>query len=724
MKRLKNIIKNVVITFFAIILIIVIAGGGYYFAVTKDAHLDENKINNSTSYAVSFYDTNNNEISNLKIFNDKTIPYDSLQKHTIDAFVEIEDKRFFSHHGIDYYRIFGAIKNNILHPKTKQGASTITQQVIKNTQLSSEKTIKRKLKEFKLAKALEKKYSKEQIMEIYLNSIYFGNGAYGINKASKLYFNKSADNLTIAESALLASTINAPSVYDPISHPEKAKTRKELILKLMKDNGKITQSQYDDAINENIKITRGKNFTNQYNKAVISEACNILKVTENQLKNMDLKIHTYFDEKAQSLLESSTNIDASQNNLFGSILLDNTSLGVVALCSNASSPIQNLRRQPGSSIKPILVYAPAFESGKYYPASIVKDEPISIGNYSPENANKKYSGDVSIRQSIAKSINIPAVKILNNVGINYSKNFAQNLGIPFDEKDNNLALALGGFTKGTTIKELADAYMCFANGGNYSNSMFIKEIYNQNELVFKRSNFSKQAMSQETAYMITSCLLSTSKQGTARRLSTLPYDVASKTGTVGTNNGNTDAYNICYTTSHTLCTWIGAKDNLHPMQNINGANYPTSINKNILSGLYTLPPQNFSAPPTIQEKFIDEDTLTEGIINICENSSIKDIFSINKLPPVINQNLSLNIEIDNFQNNQPIIKFTANRANIYEIYRKNDNNLQFLKEIKFNNGQIEYMDTSAENNKLYEYFVVIKNKNSKVESNHIKLITS
>ena len=228
MKRKKNILKKLFLTTLLFNVATTIFAAAYFFATTYNVHLSDDKLNISSAANYTFFDDNNNMISSSTISNAEYVPYDQLQPYTVNAFVAIEDKRFFEHNGIDYIRILGAIKNNILHPQHKQGGSTISQQVIKNTHLTHEKTIKRKLKEIKLAKELEKKYSKEQILEIYLNSIYFGNGCYGIGSASRYYFDKTPNQLTIAESALLASTINAPSVYDPINNVEKANIRKNL----------------------------------------------------------------------------------------------------------------------------------------------------------------------------------------------------------------------------------------------------------------------------------------------------------------------------------------------------------------------------------------------------------------------------------------------------------------------------------------------------------------
>ena len=712
---------------------LVICFGTYYFSVTFSAKLDTNKIDQAIATSIEFLDSSNNVI-NLSDFsgNNSVVCYDNLPQHTIDAFISVEDKRFFDHNGVDYIRILGAIKNNIFNPEQKQGGSTITQQVIKNTQLTSEKTIERKLKEVKLAKQLEKQYSKEQILQLYLNSIYFGNGCYGIENASRYYFNKSASELSIAESALLASTINAPSVYDPVSHSEKANERKELVLKLMLNNGKITNEQYKASLSENITIAKAvKKYRNQYYKGVIAEACKILKVTESQLKNMNVKINTYYNPSVQQHLEglitSGKYTSYSDSAKLGCIVLDNTSQSVIAFASNSGLDLLKTYRQPGSVIKPIMVYAPAFESGKYSPASFINDEPVNINGYSPENASKNYLGNVSIKDSIAKSLNIPAVKVLNDIGINYAKNYASGMGINFELKDNNLALALGGFTKGTTIKQLSDAYMCFANGGTYTSSSFISSITQDNQTLYARQIYSRSPVKDSVAYLINNCLKETVNSGTAKRMQNLNIPLCAKTGTVGSQSGNTDAYNISYTTNHTICCWIGANDTNSTLpSSVNGATYPTLFNIAVLENLYSgHKPDDFKQPDSVSNIALNTDALAECALEQDSSSNVFSYFDNRFLPPQTTRSkLDIQISINNFENSKPIINFEAKRDVIYEIYRKTEAETLLLQEIKFTNNDISYTDDTAETGEIYEYYVVAKNAHSSKISNSIKLLAN
>lgn len=730
MRKKRRILKKILLGLLLFCFGISLCFTTFFFATTYSCNLDTQKIDQATAANINFFDNQDNIVKlNSTGGRNSFASFDQLQAHTIDAFVSVEDKRFFDHHGIDYIRILGAIKNNILHPNKQQGGSTISQQVIKNTQLSSEKTIKRKLKEMKLAKQLEKTYSKQEILEVYLNSIYFGNGCYGIENASKYYFNKSASDLTIAESAMLASTINAPSIYDPVAHFDKATTRKELVLNLMKKNNKISQQEYEQSVSQEIEIAKAKqNYQNQYYKGVINEACKILNVTESQLKNMDVEIKTYYDAAIQSYLEtlitSGKYTSFSSSAKLGTIILDNASQSVVAFAGNSGLNLLKTYRQPGSTIKPILVYAPAFESGKYSPPSIVCDQPIDINGYKPENANKTYLGNIDVKSCLKKSLNVPAVTILNDIGINYAKSYASGMGINFENGDKNLAIALGGFTKGTTIKQLCDAYMCFANGGTYAQSSFISEIYKAGETIYTRKIWTRQPVKDSVAFLINDCLCECAKSGTAKRMNSLNLPLCSKTGTVGSANGNSDAYNICYTTEHTIGCWIGANDTASPLpSNINGSTYPTLFNIQVLQNIYSdHTPANFNIPNSVQKISLNGDALNLGLLEQDDNGEISAYFDSRYIPPkTTRNNLDVNLQIVAID--KPKLMFEAKRDIVYYVQRKNGNQEDCLKKIQYASGKVEFIDEFVQPNTIYEYWIIAKKDNQQKNSNSIKILS-
>lgn len=714
-----------IITLAFIVAVSAISGAGYYFYVTKSVTLDETKLDSLSSSSLEIYDINN---LSIKPSSENYTDIDKLKSHTKKAFISAEDKRFYSHNGIDYIRIGGALISNIKTKSFSQGASTISQQLIKNTQLSSEKTISRKLKEFKLTKTLEDKYSKDEILELYLNNIYFGNGCYGIENASLHYFSKNAKDLTLAESAILAGTINAPSIYDIESNPEKANARKNLILNLMQSYGHISKEECEKAKKENINLNISKLFNNNfiYNE-IIKEASSNLKVTENLLKSQNLKIYTHINLKLQSKINNQiknnySNLDSSPK--IASIIIDNETNGIVAVCGSKST--FESRRQPGSAIKPILVYAPAIENDIISPSTKIIDEKINISGYSPENADKKYHGSMSAKTALSNSYNIPAVKILNEIGISNAQNFAKKLGINFDENDNNLAIALGGFTNGTTLFELIDAYTTFANNGKYNTSKYIKKIIKNNQVIYSNNSSENQTqvMKESTAYLITDMLKETTKTGTAKRLKNFSFEIASKTGTVGLSNSkkNSDAYNISYTNSHTILTYFGGTK---MPENINGSTYPTMLAKDIFNNLYQKQtPQKFTKPKSVVQKAISLNGYNDGKIVLADETekSINEYFSITN-QPAENESQNYKIDIINLENKQPIITFKINDNTDYKIFRsdlENDKLLIFdstIDSLNNNNSNDKLNDELNNKNMLFS-------KEEKISNNLFKKLFS
>ncbi len=728
MKRFKKFIKIVSISLVFIFISALISSASFFFVTTNGLALDTEKLEESSSQTnLQIFDYKNNLIIPSS---SNYIPLTKLSSDTKNAFISAEDKRYYSHKGIDYIRIGGAIISNIKNRSFSEGASTISQQLIKNTQLSSEKTIKRKLKEISLTKKLEKEYSKEQILEMYLNNIYFGNGCYGVENASRHYFNKSASELSLAESALLAGTINAPSVYDIENHTEVAIKRRNLILSLMKKYKKISESDYNKAIIEPVSLNIIKLANNNYlYNEILEEACKKLKTTENNIKNKKVKIYTNVNldlnnKITETISNNYKNLQNSTN--ISAIVVENHSNKIISVIGNKQ--VLASKKQPGSTIKPVLVYAPAIEKGMISPATKILDEKINISGYSPENADKKYHGYVSVRESLKNSYNIPAVKILNELGIKNAHSFANKLNINFENSDNNLAIALGGFTNGVTLKTLCDAYTAFADNGKFAVSSYITKIDDNNgKTIYHSSNEKSSVMSESTAYLITDMLKDCAKSGTAKRLRDFDFEIASKTGTVGEAGSklNSDAYNICYTSEHTIISYVGGK-NMN--ESINGATYPTLISKNILELLYkNTSPKNFDIPSSVSKISINKNDYDNNIISQTEqsNNSITEIFSKSNLPPKTDNTLSLKLEVINQHDKKPILCFYASNNYNYNIIRKNKTKEETISSLvgDFESKIIKFEDISAKNTEIYEYFVEICDKynNHKFNTNSVKL---
>ncbi|MBQ7466469.1 MAG: transglycosylase domain-containing protein, partial [Clostridia bacterium] len=316
-KKISKILLKITAFALCTVLIFCASASLFFFSVTKDTHLDESKFARTQNIAVNIYDTTNTPLDKSEFFSEKRyVTLNELPAFVPQAFIATEDRRFYSHHGIDLKRMASASLKNLKNKKFSQGASTITQQLIKNTHLSQEKTLTRKLKEIKLSFALEQKLSKDEILEEYLNSIYFGNGAYGIESASKKYFNKEAKDLTLGESAMLAGIIKAPTYYDPINKNEASEKRKKIVLTLMKNQGYITEEEYQKNANSHENIVKNTSKTpNLYKKQIISEICNNLKITENQLKNLKIDVKTSIDKSLDKKINNLINQD--KYSLFG-----------------------------------------------------------------------------------------------------------------------------------------------------------------------------------------------------------------------------------------------------------------------------------------------------------------------------------------------------------------------------------------------------------------------
>ncbi len=594
-----------------IVLALVISFGisalSFVLIVTADARLDIEKLTGAPSPLI-ILSSSKQEISSSTY----SKMLGEINDHTKNAFIAIEDKRFLSHNGIDIKRIGGAIFANIKSMKKSQGASTITQQLVKNTHLSRDKTLKRKLREIKIALQVEKKLSKDEIMNSYLNNIYFGNGCLGIEAASQFYFGKMAKDLNLPESALLAGLVKAPSATEPVNHFEKAIKRRNLVLKLMLEQNLIDNNQYNDSINYHHDFVLNKsNNTKALVQAIKEEAKNLLNIDLDSLEKSSLVIETYADLEAQHLLEDTiknNNYTTDQNaSSLGSIIVDSKNGGIIAYCSSGEFDFINSKRQPASTIKPILVYAPAIEEGLINPESFILDDKTNFNGYQPQNAGNMYSGWITIRESLAKSKNIPAVKILDMLGIEKSKSYAKKMDLPLENNDNNLAIALGGLTNGFTLKSIAGAYTTL-NDGFFKGAHFIKSIKTADgTLLYERNLKYKKVFSEDTSYLVTNMLQDCASLGTGKKLNSLPFEIATKTGTVGNKEYNTDCYNIAYTSEHIFATLVTKGDSKTNFDtSVNGSTMPTNFNKVILEKFYDKNyPDDFCVPDSVVKLDLD-----------------------------------------------------------------------------------------------------------------------
>ncbi len=717
----------------------------FYYQTTKNVNFSKETLI-TLNAQTELLDDHNQRIKQLQITHKDNLNIDQIPTHLKNAFISIEDKDFYKHHGLNYKRMIKAMYNNIRKGSFAEGASTISQQLIKNTHLTNQKTITRKLKEIALTAKLEQEFSKDEILEIYLNIIYFGENAYGISKASQVYFNKPVQDLTLGECAMLAGMIKSPAYYSPRYQYEHSIARRNLVLKEMLKDEKITQDQYNLAIAEQPTINMQDDhigYSRLYYKGVMLDACQILEKTENEIAVGGYKIYTYYDDQAQQILYQ--NMHSHQYDIPNqhghvadglAIFLDNKTGGVKAYAGRSNYDLTNFKRQPGSAIKPILVYAPALEKGIIAPDSYILDETITVDNYTPHNLGYQEHGYVTAKYAVAKSLNIPAVKLMQCIGIEECKSFANQAGIEFSPQDKGYAIALGGFTDGTTLKDLTNSYLPFSRNGQYIKSSFIKKITTKNDIViYQNHQESKNVMGDDSAYLMTDMLIEGVKSGTSRKLSQLPFAIAGKTGTVaipGSNN-NSDAISIAYTTQDTMGVWYGNYSNQKEYtlpSNNNGGTMATAFIANCFEQYYTTPPDNFTIPNSVSTIHIDQTVYDDQhVIQVApEYLADRYTLSIPVATRYIDSIPTSNYETEeklqaNFTNNQVTIQFQANKMFQYEIHKINKNNKDTIIEIVDEKDNIVTLfDNNIEYDDIYHYYLVKKSNNTTIsKSNQITI---
>jgi penicillin-binding protein 1A len=617
-----------------------------------------------TSY---IYDQHKQEIANLYDEENRIeISIEKLPDYVKNSFIAIEDERFYDHLGVDPTAIARAFLINLRQRKwTEQGGSTITQQLIKNTFLTSEKTLRRKIQEAWLALKMERQYSKSEILEMYLNQIYFAHGAYGIEAAADLFFQKNADELTLAEAALLAGIPRSPNYYSPFINFELSKQRQELVLSKMHDLGFINHREKQEALEQEIILaeppSREYPYPHFIDYVLHHELVNILLTlpqynTREQayeaIYNMGLKVYTTLDTEIQEMVEGVLNdkslypqnlrVDMGLmkqllNNQDYSgypkeVLLEeggvlqpqaaavvaNTQTGeVLALVGGRGynkKDNQDLRflshRQPGSSIKPIASYAPAMEENLITPGSIIDDAPFIRGNWAPENFDRRFRGLVTVRESLVRSLNIPAIKNFERVTPAVGLRYAQQMGLStIGADDHNLAASIGGLTNGVTAFDMAQAFAVLSNQGIKVDLHTVKKIEGRDgEIIYEYHRKPEAVLSPQTAYLITDILKDVVRRGTATRLR-VGHPLAAKTGTT---TNNRDAYLVAYTPDIVVSFWMG--HDLPKLGVIQGGSGTTMPFMNaILSGvLKGKNPRDFTKPAGIS-----------GPISICNKSGLR-----------------------------------------------------------------------------------------------------
>lgn len=556
----------------------------YLFYLAKTANVSELKA--GLEQVTTVYDENDEEAGTLYAQKGTYVSFEHISPKMVEALISTEDKRFYKHKGFDIIGIGRAAVGYVLKGGISGGGSTITQQLAKNAYLTLDQTLVRKFKELFLAIEIEKKYTKEEIITMYLNKSYFGNGVWGVQDASKKYFGKSAEELLVGEAAVLVGMLKAPSTYNPIDQYDKALARRNVVLKLMQDNQVLSQEEYETAkqkeinLNDQYVSTDGYKYP-YYFDAVINEAVNKYGIKEEDLLNKGYKIYTSLNQTYQQQMQKSYDGFKQFKNAADGTVLQSASValnpetgGVEAVIGGRGeytfrgfNRATQMKRPPGSVLKPLAVYTSALEAG-YEMDSMLEDTKRSYGSddYTPENISKTYSesGEVPMYEALARSLNAPAVWLLNEIGVNRGISKLKQFGIPIHDDDKYLGIALGGMTKGVSPLQIASAYTVFANKGYRSDPHFITKIVDATGAVVvnNTSPKKKKVTSPETAEKMNSMLLGVFKNGTARNNQPNGYQIAGKTGSTqtdfeGATGGTADQWIVGYTPGVVVASWMG-----------------------------------------------------------------------------------------------------------------------------------------------------------------------
>lgn len=558
---------------------LVLLVSSYLFYLAKTAKVSD--LQNALKATTVIYDKKGEYAGSLSGQKGTYVELDAISDNMENAVIATEDRSFYKNNGVNVSRfLLAAVTLGKFG-----GGSTITQQLAKNAYLSQEQTIKRKAREFFLALELTKKYSKKEILTMYLNNSYFGNGVWGVEDASQKYFGTSAANLTLDEAATLAGMLKGPEVYNPYYSIENATNRRDTVLSVMVDAKKISQSQADEAASVGMGNRLNDTYVGKsddykypsYFDAVVNEAIKTYGLSEKDIVNNGYKIYTELDQNYQTGMQTTFNMtdlfpvsDADGTSAqAASVALDPSIGGVRGLVGRVQSTenatfrsfnyATQSSRSPGSTIKPLIVYSPAVASGWSIDTKLPNTS-RNFNGYQPSNYGGIETEDIPMYQALANSYNIPAVYTLNQLGISKAFSYGKKFGLNMDAVNKELGVALGGSVT-TNPLEMAQAYSTFANGGIMHTAHLITRIENANGKVIKRyTDQSRRIISKSVADKMTSMMLGTFTNGTAVNANVYGYTLAGKTGTTETDFNPdlaSDQWVIGYTPDVVISQWVG-----------------------------------------------------------------------------------------------------------------------------------------------------------------------
>ncbi len=591
------------------------------------------------SLASKIYDVNGELIAQLFVEQRNLVPVDKVPENLQRALLTVEDEKFYSHWGIDPLGIIRASLVNLVHARVEQGASTITQQLARNLFLTKERTISRKIKEVMLALKIEYRYTKKEILEMYLNQVYFGSGAYGVEAASRIYFGKHVEELSLPECALLAGLVRSPNKTSPFNSMEKAKARRDMILERMFKRKIITKEAASIAKASRIELHKTEVRNAPY---FVERIRQLIEQTygSNAIYKGGLSVYTTLDlhlqDKAQKaadkgLEEAETRIAremgiSAENIASDTNFKSNVPLQIAMICiepktgyvramiggrdfkeSEFNRATQALR-QPGSAFKPF-IYTAAIDNG-FTPADVITDSPVVITDsdgieWKPENYEKKAFGPTTLRKALYTSRNVVTLKLLTKVGTSSAASYAQKMGIR-SKIQKNLSLAFG--TSEVNLQELVSAYCVFPNMGVRVEPVSILCVKDSTGKILEENRPKLQeVLKPETAYVMVSMMEDVINRGTARAIrdAGVNFPCAGKTGTT---DNYSDVWFVGYTSNLVCGVWIGFDDHRSLGTVISSGNTPAPIWGDFMKQVYVAPPDDFEKPANVVTLKIDADT--------------------------------------------------------------------------------------------------------------------
>lgn len=574
--------------FLAILVALVLVAGGYVYWVTRDLPSIQKVLKEGVqpNRWTQVFAADGSVILSYGKFRHENVKLAQVSPHFIDALLATEDRRFYSHPGVDFIAMGRAVARDVRHGKLLEGGSTLTQQLARNVFLSNERSLKRKVREAVLAMKLEQELSKDQILEMYINNTYFGEGAYGIAAASEIYFNKKPSQLTVDEAAMLAGLPQAPSFLSPFNNPEGAKERRNEVLVNLVETGKLEESELSKYEKQPFRLnSAGRDLANGdrapfFNRYIINQVQKQFDLDEQSFWQSGLKIYTTLDPQAQSLGARAVR---NQSALYGrtgkkqqaALLSLNPKTGAILAYvggkdygTSQFDRVSQALRSPGSLFK-IFTYTTAIDRG-FEPSRVYLDEPISFGDWTPQNYDKSHHGYMTIARALSQSNNIVAVKVLNEVGPANVIDMAQRMGLHAN-LENNLALTLGG--SGATLLDMTSAFSVLADEGVRAEPYGVEKIVDvDGNVVYQHKAMKSDILNRTTVDTMVAMMEGVVQFGTGKGAD-IGRPVAGKTGT---SDDHRDAWFIGFTPEIITGVWVGNDDN-SSMSGITGGSLPAVI---------------------------------------------------------------------------------------------------------------------------------------------------